>query len=87
MPKKPYSLQCFSHFFEIAYLLLYLSERLETLFMISEEHLENGEISFQNVYRYNDSVKSMIRGMLITYCVRDFLFYGYLCMKKENVML
>ena len=87
MPEKPYSLQGFSHFFDIAYLLLYLSERLETLSMISEEHWENDEISFQNVYRHNESVQSMIRGMVITYCVRDFLFYGYLCMKKENMIL
>ena len=55
--------------------------------MISEEHWENDEISFQNVYRNNESVNSMIRGMLITYCVREFLSYGFLCMKQENVML
>ena len=47
----------------------------------------NDEISFQNVYAYRAPVKLWIRGMLITYCVCDFLFYGYPCMKKENMML
>ena len=31
-------------------LLLYLSERLKTFFMISEEHWENDKISFQNMF-------------------------------------
>ena len=87
MPEKAYSLQDCFQFFDIAFLLLYLSERLETLSMISEEHKKNYEISSQNVYRHNESEKSMLLEMLITYCVCDFLFYGYLCMKKENVML
>ena len=32
-------------------------ERLATLIMISEEHLENDEISFLNVYGHRDPIK------------------------------
>ena len=55
--------------------------------MISEEDLENDEIMFQNVYGHSKSVELRIRGILVTHCVSDFLFYGNPCMKKENVML
>ena len=55
--------------------------------MISEEHWKNVEISFQNVYGLREGVNLRIRGMLITYCVCDFLFYRNPSMKKENVML
>ena len=54
--------------------------------MISEEHWENDEISFRNVYEHMEPVKLRLRAILITYCVRAFLFYGYTCMKKENVI-
>ena len=40
MPELPYSVQCFLQFLVIAYLLFYLSDRLKTFFMISEEHWE-----------------------------------------------
>ena len=56
------------------------------LFMISEEHWENDEILFQIVYAHREPVTLWIRGMLITYCVCDFLIYGYPCMKKEDMM-
>ena len=52
----------------------HLSERLANLTMISEEHLKNDEILFQNVYGHRVSVNLRVRGMLITYCY-DFLFY------------
>ena len=81
------SLQCFPQFLVIAYLLLHLSERLETFSMISEEHWENNEISFQNVFKHRELVKLKIRGMPITNCVCDILFYRFPCMKKENLML
>ena len=55
--------------------------------MISEEHLENDEIMFQNVYGQRESVELRIRGVLVTNSVCDSLFGGYPCMKKENVML
>ena len=41
----------------------------------------------KKVYAHREHVKLWIRGMLITYCVCDFLFYGYPCMKKEKMML
>ena len=55
--------------------------------MISEEHWENDEILFQNVYANREPVKLWIRGMLITYWVCDFLFNGYPCIMKEDMML
>ena len=56
--------------------------------MISEERWENDEISFQNVHGHREPVNVRIKGMFITYCVCDFLFNGYPCMKKKiNVML
>ena len=36
-----------SQFLDIVFLLLHLSKRLETFSIISEEHWENGEISFK----------------------------------------
>ena len=54
--------------------------------MMSEKHLENDEISFQNVYRHMEPVNFTMEGMLITYWVCNFLFYGYPCIEKENVM-
>ena len=87
MPDWQYSVQCFPQFLFIAYLSLYLSERLKTFIMISEEHWGNDKISFQNVFGHREPVKLRIRGMFITYCVCDFLFYGHPHMKKENVML
>ena len=59
----------------------------QTSFMISEEHWKNDEILFQNVYRYRESVVLRLQVMLITYCYCDFLFHGYPCMTKKNVML
>ena len=55
--------------------------------MIYEEHWGNGELLFQIVYAHREPVKLWIRGILITYCVCDFLCYGYPCMKEENTML
>ena len=49
--------------------------------MISKVHYENGEISFHYIYGLR------IRGILITYCVCDVLFYGYTSMTKENMMV
>ena len=46
MPDWPFSVQCFPQFLVIAYLLLYLSERLKTFFMIPEERWENNKILF-----------------------------------------
>ena len=57
------------------------------LFIISEVHSDSDNISFQNVYVHRQSVRLWIRGMLVAYCVCDFLFYGYPCMKQENMML
>ena len=64
-----------------------VSRRLANLIMISEEHWENDEILFQNVYGHRESVILRVKVMLINYCFCDFLFHGYLCMTKENVML
>ena len=49
--------------------------------------LDNDEILFQNVYGHRESVVLRVQEMLITYCFCDFLFHGYPCMTKENVML
>ena len=59
----------------------------QTSIMISEEHWKNDEILFQNVYVHRESVDLRVQVMLITYCFCDFLFHGYPCMTKENVML
>ena len=64
-----------------------VSWRLTNLIMISEEHWKNDEILFQNVYGHRESVILRVQVMLITYCFCDFLFHGYPCMMKENVML
>ena len=55
--------------------------------MISEEHWKNDEVWSQNVYRHTESVVLRVQVILITYCLCDFLFHGYPCMTKENVML
>ena len=39
------------------------------------------------MYGHRDPVSLRIRGMLITYCVCDFLFYVYPFTKRENGML
>ena len=49
--------------------------------------LHNDGILFQNVFGHRESVKLRVRVMLIAYCFCDFLFYGYPCTKKENMML
>ena len=64
-----------------------MSERLANFIMISEEHWKTDEILFQNVYGQREPVDLRVQGMLITYCFCYFLFYGYPCMTKENVML
>ena len=64
-----------------------VSGRLANLIMISEEHWKNDEILSQNAYRHRKSVVLRVEVMLITYCFCDFLFHGYPCMTKENVML
>ena len=64
-----------------------VSERLANLKMISKEHWKNDEIVFQNVYGHRESVVLRVQVMLITYCFFDFLFHGYPCMTKKNVML
>ena len=54
--------------------------------MISEEHWrKNDEILFQNVYGGVSSFKGTSNAHYILFC--DFLFHGYPCMTKENVML
>ena len=63
-----------------------VSVRLANLIMISEEHWKNDEILFQNVYGHKESVVFRVQVMLITYCFCNFLFHGYPCMTKENVM-
>ena len=55
--------------------------------MISEEHWKTDQILFLNVYGQREPVDFRVQGMLIIYCVCYFLFYVYLCMTKENVML
>ena len=64
-----------------------VSGRLANLIMISGEHWKNDEILFRNVYRHRESVVLRVQVMLITCCFCDFLFHGYPCMTKENVML
>ena len=64
-----------------------VSGRLANLILISEEHWKNDEILFQNVYGHWESIGLTVQVMLITYCFYDFLFHGYPCMTKENVML
>ena len=49
--------------------------------------LYNDEILFQIFFGHRESVNLMVREMLIAYCFCDFLFYGYPCTKKENMML
>ena len=61
--------------------------QLANLIMISEEHWKNDEILFPNFYGHRESEVLRIQVMLITYCFCDFLFHGYPCMTKENVML
>ena len=64
-----------------------VSRRLANLIMISEEHWKNDEILFQNVFGHRDTVVLRVQVMLITYCCCDFLFHGYPCTMKKNVML
>ena len=64
-----------------------VSGRPANLIMISEEHWKNDEILFQNVYGHRESVFLRVQVMFNTYCFCDFLFHGYPCMKKENVIL
>ena len=63
-----------------------VSGRLANLIMISEELWKNDEISFQNVNGHWESVDLRVQVMLITYCYCDFLFHGYPCMTRENVV-
>ena len=44
--------------------------------MISEEHWKNDETLFQSVYGHRESENLRVRGMPISYCFCDFLFYG-----------
>ena len=55
-----------------------VSGRLANLIMISEEHWENGEILFQNVYGHRESVVLREQVMFITYCFVTFCFMGTL---------
>ena len=67
-----------------------VSGRLANLIMISEEHWKNDEILFNIVYGHRESVvvsHVRVQVMLITHCFCDFLFHGYPCMTKENMML
>ena len=64
-----------------------VSGRLANLIMIPEEHWKNDEILSQNVNMHRESVVLRVQVMLITYCFCDFLFHGYPCMTKEDVML
>ena len=65
----------------------HLSERITNLIMISEERLKNDETLFKSVYGHRCSVNLRVRGMHITFCFCNFLFYGNPCMTIENVML
>ena len=58
----------------------------QTFFMISEEHWENEEITFQTVYEHKEFVNFRKRGMLATYSVCVFV-YGYPCITNGNMML
>ena len=56
----------------------FLSGRLATLIMISEEHSENFEILFENVYGHWEPVNVRILGIslrivFVTYCFMDIL--------------
>ena len=64
-----------------------VSGRLANLIMISVEQWKNDEILFQNVYGHRESVVLRVQVTFITYCFCDFLFHGYPCMTKKNVML
>ena len=64
-----------------------VSGRLANLILILEEHWKNDEMLFQNVYRQRVSIVLRVQVMLITNWFCDFLFHGYPCMTKENVML
>ena len=64
-----------------------VSGQLANLIMISEKHWKNDKILFQNVYGHREYVVLRVHVMFITYCLCDFWFHGYPCMKKENVML
>ena len=55
-----------------------VSGRLANLTMISEEHLENDEKLFQNVYGHKESVVLSLQVMLITYFFVIFCFMGTL---------
>ena len=67
--------------------IVIVSWRLANLTMISAEHRKNDKIVFQNVYDHRVSVVLRVQVILITYCFCDFLFHGYPCMTKENLML
>ena len=62
----------------------YLSERIAIVIMISEEHWKNDETLFQSVYGHRESVNLRARGMHITHCFCDSLFYGYPCMTRKT---
>ena len=55
----------------------HLLERLANPIMLSEEHWKNDKTLFQSVNGHRESVNLSVRGMHITYCFCDFLFYGY----------
>ena len=64
-----------------------VSWRLANLIMISEEHWKMMKICSKMFTGIRQSVFLRVQVMLITYCFCDFLFHGYPCMTKENVML
>ena len=87
MPDWPFFGCILSIFFGEGSISVIVSGPLANLIMISEEHLKNDEILFQNVYGLRESVVLRAQVMLITYCFCDFLFNGYPCMTKQKVML
>ena len=78
-----YSVQCF----RLRLKQCHCVWAIANLITISEELWKTDEILFQNVYGHRESVVLGVQVMLITYCFCDFLFHGYPCMTKENVML
>ena len=67
MPDKPFFGCILYNVFGEGIISVIVSERLTKLIMISEEHLKNDEILFQNVYGHRESAVLWVQVMLITY--------------------
>ena len=64
----------------------HLSEWLANVATILDRHVKNDKQSFKNVKWQMASVNYRIWGLVIKYCVCDFLFYRHPCMTKENML-